>query len=157
MNIQPIGIIHSPWTSLKNMPIQPKGAEGTEGSVELLPEFTEGLTDLAGFSHIYLLYLFHKASRTKMSVIPFLDTVKRGVFSTRSPLRPNHIGLSIVQIVSVEKNIIKVRGIDILDGTPLLDVKPWIEKFDLVLNTRSGWMKGTVDDVAAKRSDSRFI
>ncbi|MFT5697422.1 MAG: tRNA-Thr(GGU) m(6)t(6)A37 methyltransferase TsaA [Desulforhopalus sp.] len=155
--MQPIGTIHSPFTSLQDMPIQPKGAKDSIGTIEIKEEYTEGLLDLEGFSHIYLLYNFHKAARTDLTVTPFMDTTPRGVFSTRSPLRPNHIGLSIVELVGVEKNLIKVRGIDILDGTPLLDIKPYIESFDAVQNSRSGWMKGSADDVANKRSDDRFI
>ena len=155
--MQTIGVIHSPFTNLEDMPIQPKGAKNTTGTIELLPEYTEGLVDLEGFSHIYLLYIFHKAARTSLTVTPFMDTTPRGVFSTRSPLRPNHIGLSIVELVGVEKNLLKVRGIDILNGTPLLDVKPYIESFDAVKNSRSGWMKASVTEVAEKRSDDRFI
>ncbi|PHR24444.1 MAG: tRNA (N6-threonylcarbamoyladenosine(37)-N6)-methyltransferase TrmO [Desulfotalea sp.] len=155
--MQPIGTIRSPFSSLKDMPIQPKGAKGTIGTIEVKKEYMEGLNDLDGFSHIYLLYTFHKAARTDLTVTPFMDTTPRGVFSTRSPLRPNHIGISIVELVSVEKNLITVRGIDILDGTPLLDIKPYIESFDAVQNSRSGWMKGSVDDVEKKRSDDRFI
>lgn len=155
--MQPIGIIRSPFQNLKDMPIQPKGAQETLGTIEVEEEYIEGLNDLDGFSHIYLLYIFHKAARTSLTVTPFMDTTPRGVFSTRSPLRPNHIGLSIVELVGVEKNLVKVRGIDILDGTPLVDIKPYIEAFDGVKNSRSGWMKATADAVAEKRSDSRFI
>ena len=152
-----IGTIHSPFTNLKDMPIQPKGAKDTIGTIELDPEYTEGLVDLEGFSHIYLLYIFHEAARTSLTVTPFMDTTPRGVFSTRSPLRPNHIGLSIVELVGVEKNLVKVRGIDVLDGTPLLDIKPYIASFDAVENSRSGWMKATTEEVASKRSDDRFV
>ena len=120
------------------MPIQPKGAKDTIGTVEIDEKYQEGLQDLDGFSHIYLLYNFHEAARTDLIVTPFMDTTPRGVFSTRSPLRPNHIGLSIVELVGVEKNLIKVRGIDILNGTPLLDIKPYIEHFDSVQDSRSG-------------------
>ena len=155
--MQAIGTIHSPFTSLKDMPIQPKGAKDTIGTIEIKEEYLEGLEDLDGFSHIYLLYNFHMATRTELTVTPFMDTSPRGVFSTRSPLRPNHIGLSIVELIGVEKNLLKVRGIDILDGTPLLDVKPYIESFDAVQDSRSGWMKGSVDEVATKRSDNRFV
>lgn len=155
--MQPIGTIHSPFTSLKDMPIQPKGAKGTIGTIEIKKEYQEGLQDLNGFSHIYLLYNFHEAARTDLIVTPFMDTTPRGVFSTRSPLRPNHIGLSIVELIGVKKNLISVRGIDILDGTPLLDIKPYIEHFDSVQDSRSGWMKGSADAVEKKRSDDRFI
>jgi len=155
--MQPIGIIHSPFTSLQDMPIQPKGAKDTIGTIEVDEKYQNGLQDLGGFSHIYLLYNFHKAERTDLIVTPFMDTTPRGVFSTRSPLRPNHIGLSIVELVGVEKNLIKVRGIDILNGTPLLDIKPYIEQFDAVQNSLSGWMKGSTADVEKKRSDKRFV
>jgi len=152
-----IGTIHSPFNNLKDMPIQPKGAKDTIGTIELDQEYVEGLADLEGFSHIYLLYNFHEAARTSLTVTPFMDTTPRGVFSTRSPLRPNHIGLSIVELVGIEKNLVTVRGIDILEGTPLLDIKPYIASFDAVENSRSGWMKATTDEVAQKRSDDRFV
>lgn len=155
--MQQIGTIHSPFTSLEDMPIQPKGAKDIVGTIEIQQEYMEGLADLNGFSHIYLLYQFHKAARTALTVIPFMDTTPRGVFSTRSPLRPNHIGLSIVELTGVEKNLITVKGIDILDGTPLLDVKPYIAAFDAVKNSRSGWMTASTESVATKRSDDRFV
>lgn len=154
--IQPIGTIHTPFETLEDMPIQPKGAEEVIGTVELAKQYSEGLTDLSGFSHIYLLYEFHMAKRTALTVTPFMDTRPRGVFATRSPLRPNHIGISIVRLIGVEKNIITVQGIDILNGSPLLDIKPYIAAFDAVQQSRSGWMKGSEEDVARKRSDHRF-
>lgn len=154
--MQPIGTIHTPFTTLENMPIQPKGAKNVEGRLELLPNLAEGLKDLEGFSHIYLIYQFHKAIRTELSVIPFMDTEPRGVFSTRSPLRPNHIGLSLVEVVTVHENIVTVRGADVLSGTPLLDIKPFIPAFDQVKEARSGWMTKSESDVCQKRSDDRF-
>jgi len=155
--MQPIGTIHSPFDKLEEMPIQPKGAAGVIGTVELEEQYGAGLADLNGFSHIYLLYLFHKVQRTALTVTPFMDTSPRGVFATRSPLRPNHIGISIVRLLGVEKNIVTVQGIDILDGTPLLDIKPYIAAFDAVQQSCSGWMKGSEDEVAGKRSDRRFV
>ncbi|MGE0084102.1 MAG: tRNA (N6-threonylcarbamoyladenosine(37)-N6)-methyltransferase TrmO [Desulfococcaceae bacterium] len=154
--MEPIGIIHSPFKNLENMPIQPKGAADIEGTVHIDEHYVEGLTDLDGFSHIYLIYLFHKADRTCLTVTPFLDTVERGVFATRSPLRPNHIGISIVQLIKAEGAVLTVKGIDVLDGTPLLDIKPYIENFDAVSKSSSGWMTADKQEVAAKRSDSRF-
>ena len=154
--IQAIGTIHTPFETLEDMPIQPKGAGEVIGTVELEEQYTAGLADLSGFSHIYLLYEFHMAKRTALTVTPFMDTSPRGVFATRSPLRPNHIGISIVRLIGVEKNIITVQGIDILNGSPLLDVKPYIAAFDAVQQSRSGWMKGSEEDVARKRSDHRF-
>ena len=155
--MQSIGTIHTPFNRLEDMPIQPKGAAATIGTVLLEEQYMPGLADLDGFSHIYLLYEFHMARRTELTVIPFMDTRPRGVFATRSPLRPNHIGISIVQLLGVEKNIVTVQGIDILNGTPLLDIKPYIAAFDAVQNSRSGWMQGTDKDVAGKRSDRRFV
>ena len=155
-NIEQIGTIHSPHTTIKDMPIQPKGASGIEGHVLVDEEYAEGLQDIEGFSHIYLLYSFHEAVRTELLVTPFLDKQKRGVFSTRSPLRPNHIGISIVKLKKVEGNKVIVEGVDILDGTPLLDIKPYIENFDSVENSISGWMQAGDKDVSDKRSDSRF-
>lgn len=155
--LQPIGTIHSPYTNLANMPIQPQGAADTAGQVEIFPEYRSGLDDLAGFSHIYLIYLFHKATRTKLSVIPFMDTVRRGVYSTRSPLRPNHLGLSLVRLTGIKDNYLDILGVDILDNTPLIDIKPYIPAFDQVENAQSGWMTHSKEDVARKRSDKRFI
>jgi tRNA-Thr(GGU) m(6)t(6)A37 methyltransferase TsaA len=155
--MQSIGTIHTPFKVLEDMPIQPKGAAETIGTVELEEQYMQGLADLEGFSHIYLLYEFHMARRTELTVIPFMDTQPRGVFATRSPLRPNHIGISIVQLIGVEKNIVTVRGIDILNGSPLLDIKPYIAAFDAVQDSRSGWMQGSDEDVITKRSDRRFV
>ncbi len=155
-NIEQIGTIHSPHTTIKDMPIQPKGASGIEGYVLVDEEYAEGLQDIGGFSHIYLLYSFHEAVRTELLVTPFLDKQKRGVFSTRSPLRPNHIGISIVKLKKIEANKVFVEDVDILDGTPLLDIKPYIENFDAVGNSLSGWMQASDKDVSDKRSDNRF-
>ena len=155
--MQSIGTIHTPFKVLEDMPIQPKGAAETIGTIELEEQYMQGLADLDGFSHIYLLYEFHMAKRTALTVIPFMDTHPRGVFATRSPLRPNHIGISIVQLIGVEKNIVTVRGIDILNGSPLLDIKPYIAAFDAVQDSRSGWMQSSDKDVIDKRSDHRFV
>ncbi len=152
-----IGTIHTPFDTLEDMPIQPNGAEQVIGTVVLEEQYIAGLADLDGFSHIYLLYEFHQAKRTALTVTPFMDTSPRGVFATRSPLRPNHIGISIVRLIGVEKNILTVQGIDILNGSPLLDIKPYIAAFDAVQESQSGWMKGSEEDVARKRSDRRFV
>ena len=154
--METIGIIHSPFTDIDNMPIQPKGAAGIEGTVHLNEVYAEGLKDLNGFSHIYLIYRFHKASRTCLTVIPFLDTVERGVFATRSPLRPNPIGLSIVRLIKIEGAVLTIKDVDVLDGTPLLDIKPYIEHFDAVTKSTSGWMKANIQEISKKRSDNRF-
>ena len=155
-DINSIGIIHSPYKSIENMPIQPRGASEVNGHVIVDKKYVGGLKDLDGFSHIYLLYSFHKATRTEMQVIPFMDEQTRGVFATRSPLRPNHIGISIVNLTRVEDNKIYVKGIDILDETPLLDIKPYIEKYDAVQGCVSGWLQASDEEIRKKRSDERF-
>jgi len=154
--IKPIGIIHSTHYTIEDMPIQSKGATELDGYALVDKKYIDGLHDLEGFSHIYLLYSFHKATRTELLVTPFLDKQTRGVFSTRSPLRPNHIGISIVKLKRVEGNKIVVAGIDILDGTPLLDIKPYIEKFDAVKESTSGWLQANDEEISKKRSDNRF-
>lgn len=152
-----IGIIHSPFTDLENMPIQPVGAGEVMGSAVLSPEFAEGLKDLEGFSHIYLLYFFHRACRSEMRVVPYMDREERGVFATRSPLRPAHLGLSIVELVAVEASLLHLRGVDVLDGTPLLDIKPYIPAFDHREEVRTGWMQRDRASVVRMRSDQRFV
>lgn len=154
--IHQIGTIHSPYKELTGMPIQPIGCTGIIGTIEVDEELQPGLSDLEGFSHIYIFYHFHKATRTELSVIPFMDTKPRGVFSTRSPLRPNHMGMSIVELVKIKENVLTVRGIDVLDNTPLLDIKPYIKAFDLIHESTSGWMKAKQSEVNKKRSDDRF-
>lgn len=152
-----IGVIRSPFKELKNMPIQPVAAPEVEGEVFVDEEYADGLRDLGGFSHIYLIYLFHKAARTELQVLPYLDTVQHGVFATRSPLRPAHIGLSIVELLAVEGNRLQVRGIDVLDGTPLIDVKPYVPQFDCWPEATSGWVKPARHEIQQRRSDDRFV
>lgn len=157
IELEQIGIIRSPFKELAGMPIQPSGAAGIEGTLEVFPEFAKGLKDLHLFSHIYLIYQLHMAKKTELEVVPFMDTESHGIFATRSPLRPSKIGISIVSLLAVEGNILRISDIDVLDGTPLLDVKPYIINFDHRPGASSGWMKGSTEDVAAKRSDSRFL
>ena len=159
LELSPIGVIRTPFTSLEGMPIQPGGAHDVLGRVELRPEFAPGLADLDGFSHVYLLYWFHQCpSGCALSVTPFLDDTPRGLFATRAPRRPNPLGLSLVEVVSVVGNILTVRGADVLDGTPLLDIKPYAPAFDAPLcPVRSGWLEAKNRDVAATRSDDRFV
>ena len=154
--IKPIGVIYSPFKELEKMPIQPKSAAGELGRVVIDDEYLAGLQDLEGFSHIYLLYKFHACRKTKLKVIPFMDVVERGVFATRAPVRPNHIGLSIVRLLEVKGNTLVIEGVDVLDGTPLLDIKPYVAKFDQVTLSRDGWVKAGEEEIAEKRSDSRF-
>jgi tRNA-Thr(GGU) m(6)t(6)A37 methyltransferase TsaA len=152
----PIGIIRSPFKELEGMPIQPAGAAGVKGTAEIFEEFQEGLKDLDGFSHIILLYHFHRSHGFKLSVVPFLDTEPRGLFSTRAPKRPNAIGLSVVQLDKIEGGILYIQNVDILDGTPLLDVKPCVPEFDAPKEVRIGWMQKAVAALSSRKSDDRF-
>jgi len=157
MQINPIGVIHSPYKQIANMPIQPSGARGQIGQIELDPELTEGLADLEGFSHLMVLYHFHQVTKVSLTVTPFLDAAPHGVFATRAPTRPNHIGLSILKLLRIEGNILTVENIDILDGSPLLDIKPYVPKFDLPEEEiQTGWLEESPDDLQATRSDKRF-
>lgn len=157
ITLKPIGIIHSPFHSLSEMPIQPAGSYGEEGILEILPDYVVGLRDLDGFSHLYAIYFFHKAQDWKPLVIPFLDDVERGIFATRAPKRPNPVGLSLLEILSVKENLVRVKNIDILDGTPLLDIKPFVPQFEPAEGIRIGWLESYVNQVNRKRSDQRFI
>lgn len=139
IHYRPIGIIRSDHKKPEEVPIQPVFADGCRGRAEIFSEFAEGLTDLEGFSHIYLIFHLHKAGPMKLRVIPFLDTSERGLFATRAPVRPNPIGLSIVELVSVEGSVLHLNGVDIIDGTPLLDIKPYTARFDCIRDTRNGW------------------
>ena len=152
----PIGVIHTPHTRLEGMPIQPAGAVGVTGSVVVSEEYTYGLKDLDGFSHIILLYHFHASHGYDLDTVPFLDDHPRGVFATRAPRRPNPIGMSVVRLDRVDGNILHVKDIDILDGTPLLDIKPYAEEFNPDGDIRSGWLAGTAGRVANTRADDRF-
>ena len=137
-NMHPIGVIHSPFTQKNQTPIQPTRSQAI-GSVEVYPEFAVGLQDIDGFSHLILLYVFHRSDDYSLLVTPFLDHRERGLFATRYPMRPNPIGLSIVELKIVQENFLTVEGIDVLDGTPLLDIKPYVPDFDVRLETRTGW------------------
>ena len=152
----PIGIIRSPFKEIKGMPIQAKGAEGISGRVEVAEEYEVGLKDLEGFSHIMLIYHFHLSEGYALEVKPFLDDQKRGVFSTRAPRRPNSIGISIVRLVKVEGHVLHVEDVDIVDGTPLLDIKPYIPEFDERKVERTGWFSGKAELVGKMRADERF-
>ena len=153
----PIGIIHSPFKKLDNMPIQPKGAQGAVGKIKMFEEYVAALKDLDGFSHIQLLYHFHRSREWKCEVIPFLDTVPHGLFATRAPKRPNPIGLSVVKLLKIKGRYLHIEGIDVLNSTPLLDIKPYIPIFDQPEKVRIGWLEGNDEGVANQRSDNRFI
>ena len=151
-----IGIIHTPFKDRKGMPIQPIGAKGIKGNIEIFPEFKEGLKDLDGFSHIILIFSFHLSTDYKLLVNPFMEDEIRGVFSTRAPRRPNQIGMSVVKLDNVEDNILHISNVDIVDGTPLLDIKSYIKKIDCVESEKLGWIGEKVDKFQSKISDDRF-
>lgn len=152
-----IGVIRSPFTTREAMPIQPTGARGIAGSIELKEAFVEGLKDLDGFSHLYLLYHFHQSQGYSLTVTPFLDTTPRGLFATRAPKRPNPIGLSVVRLDRIEGSVIHIVDVDVLDGTPLLDLKPYVPKFDTPKeNVRSGWLENSGLKPEDVRADGRF-
>ena len=157
IQFEPIGTIHTPFTDLEGMPIQPVGAKGVAGTIEIFPEFQAGLKDLDGFSHIILLYHFHRNHDYKLQVVPFMDTVKRGLFATRAPKRPNPIGLSTVQLERIENGILHVLNVDILNDTPLLDIKPYVPDFDASVEIRTGWLDEARKTAKTKKSDKRFL
>ncbi len=152
----PIGVIHSPFKKPEGTPIQPTADKDIEGTVEVLPDYEEGLKDIDGFSHIILIYHFHLSKKPKLLVKPFLDNKLRGLFSTRAPSRPNSIGISIVRLVKIEGRKLHVRGVDILDGTPLLDIKPYVPHFDERKVEKIGWLKGKIGEIPGKKADGRF-
>ncbi|UCH22835.1 MAG: tRNA (N6-threonylcarbamoyladenosine(37)-N6)-methyltransferase TrmO [Deltaproteobacteria bacterium] len=153
---QPIGIIHSPYKTPQGVPLQPTGGEGIQAVVEVFPKYVEGLADLEGFSHIFLLYHFHLAGKFSLRLKPFLDDQYHGVFATRAPARPNPIGLSIVRLMRLENDKLYVQDTDIVDQTPLLDIKPYIPEFDVQYATRLGWLEGKLKKLKEARADERF-
>lgn len=153
----PIGMIHSPFKEPKGTPIQSIAAKGIEGTVEIFQEFAGGLKDIDGFSHIMLICHFHLSKEPSLKVKPFLDDQKRGIFSTRAPNRPNPIGISIAQLINVEGNILRVKDLDIVDGTPLLDIKPYIPEFDIRETARIGWLEKNLGKLSTLKDDGRFI
>jgi tRNA-Thr(GGU) m(6)t(6)A37 methyltransferase TsaA len=136
--MRPIGVIHTPFYALDQVPIQ-ASRSSSQGQVEVFREFVDGLEDLAEFSHLYLLYVFHRSAGSALRVQPFLDDQLRGVFATRHPSRPNPIGLSVVELCGRRDNVLDVARIDVLDGTPLLDIKPYVPEFDQPVNVKTGW------------------
>ncbi len=152
-----IGTVRSPHLECEGMPIQPLGARGFRGAIELDPMYEPGLADLTGFSRVIVLYLFHRSTGYSLSVTPFLDTRPRGLFATRAPRRPNPIGLSVLRLTGVEGCRLLVEDVDILDGTPVLDIKPYVPLFDAFPGEASGWFGEACRDPAAVRADRRFV
>ncbi|MCP4568910.1 MAG: tRNA (N6-threonylcarbamoyladenosine(37)-N6)-methyltransferase TrmO [FCB group bacterium] len=156
ITMHPIGYIHTPYTDPKGAPIQPRYGDKVSGTVEILPEYAEGLSDLDGFSHIYLLFHLHLSSEYKLKVTPFLDDQLRGVFATRAPRRPNPIGLSLVRLIKIESNILHIENPDMVDGTPLLDIKPYVSAFEDIGDHRIGWLTGKAGKAGKRKADDRF-
>jgi tRNA-Thr(GGU) m(6)t(6)A37 methyltransferase TsaA len=154
VNLRPIGVIHTPYQQAAGTPVQGAMAAGVAGTVEVSPDYAAGLRDLAGFERIWLVYWFDRANPAEMVVTPYLDTEARGLFATRAPCRPNPIGLSAVRLVRIEENVVHVDGVDMLDGTPLLDIKPYIPAFDAFQAERIGWLAGAGRSEAV--ADGRF-
>jgi len=152
----PIGVIHTPFTDLQGMPIQPTGAVGVKGTVEVHEDFHGGLRDLDGFSHIILLYHLHRSLGFNLHVVPFLDSQPRGLFATRVPRRPNPIGLSVVQLDCIDSGVLHIQNVDVLDGTPLLDIKPYVREFDHPVDIRTGWLEQVQKNASWRQSDGRF-
>jgi tRNA-Thr(GGU) m(6)t(6)A37 methyltransferase TsaA len=149
--VKPIGLIRSEHKKAEDTPIQPVYAEECVGTVEILPEYEEGLTDIEGFSHIILINWLHKSGTCKMLVKPFLEDAEHGVFATRSPCRPNPVGLSIVRLIKRVGLVLSIQGVDILDGTPVLDIKPYSGLFDCFPDARNGWQEVVSSKEAAWR------
>ena len=157
LSFVPIGIIHSPFNDIIGMPIQPTGARGIRGNVDIFCEYAEGLRAIESFSHIFLIYAFPHCPSYQLTVTPFLDTTPRGVFATRAPRRPNAIGLSTVQLIEVKGTTLVIEDVDILDGgTPLLDLKPYVPAFDAYPDASSGWLERSAIRAGSFRSDERF-
>jgi tRNA (adenine37-N6)-methyltransferase len=163
LTLVPIGVVHSENIDPKTTPIQPVCAEGSRGWIEIFPQYVEGLDDVEGFSHLHLIYWLHRmaemaksvAGTSPLKVVPFLDDVPRGVFATRTPVRPNPLGLSIVRLVERRGAELLVEDLDVLDGTPLLDIKPYVEGFDLRVGTRGGWTEHVSSETFLRRGERR--
>jgi len=153
---RPIGIIHSPFKEVTRMPIQPSGALGIKGTVELFREYSAGLKDIDGFSHIILIYHFHLSKGYTLETRPFMEEETHGIFSMRAPARPNPIGISVVRLIRVEDNILHIEDVDVVDGTPLLDIKPYVPDFDWHEAERIGWLSTKSQHARKHKSDNRF-
>jgi tRNA-Thr(GGU) m(6)t(6)A37 methyltransferase TsaA len=156
ISFTPIGRIHTPFHQQEGTPIQAALAGEAGGSVEIFPEYAEGLLDIEGFSHVFLLYAFHCMGPGLLVVKPYLDTTEHGIFATRSPKRPNPIGLSVVRLQSRNGNILQVQGVDMLDGTPLLDIKPYVPALDHFSAEKIGWFQNRIVSGTRVTADNRF-
>lgn len=157
INYSPIGIIRTPYQQVQGMPIQNVNARGIQGRIELNAQYKDGLEDLIGFSHLILIYHFHLINKVNLKPIPFLDGAPHGLFATRAPSRVNPIGLSVVRLISIDDFLITVEDIDVLDNTPILDIKPYIPAFDSVTDASIGWYADRMDKLPQTKADDRFI
>jgi len=153
---KPIGIIHSQFKEQKGTPIQPSAAKDIEGTIEVFPKYEKGLKDIEGFSHIILIYHFHLSKSYSLEVVPFMDNKLHGIFTTRAPSRPNAVGISIVRLIKVEKNILYIKDADIVDGTPLLDIKPFVSEFDNPKIIKKGWLEKNIRKLPQSKDNGRF-
>ena len=156
MRYRAIGTVHSPYKETHGTPIQASAALDVEGTIELLPQYSEGLEDLKGFSHIILIYHFHLSKQCCLKVKPYLDDKLHGVFATRAPSRPNPIGVSVVQLTKIEGNVLHIKDVDIVDGTPLLDIKPYVTEFDVRDVRKQGWLEDKLSNFQQVKDDGRF-
>lgn len=154
--LHPIGVVRSAFIHPADTPIQAAGATGAKGSIEIHPEYAAGLADLAGFSHVIVIYHFHRMTKPQLTVVPFLDTDTHGVFATRAPARPNAIGLSVLRLLEVDGTRLQVEDLDMLDGTPVLDLKPFVPQFDHREGVRIGWFEGKLGALQGRKADERF-
>jgi tRNA-Thr(GGU) m(6)t(6)A37 methyltransferase TsaA len=157
MKLVQIGVIHSPYRNPTGAPIQSSLAGDVEGWVEVFPDYAQALSDLEGFERIWLIYWFDRAASYQPIIIPFMDENKRGLFATRAPSRPNPIGMSCVRLLALEGRRLRIAGVDMTDGTPLLDIKPYVTQFDAHMTARAGWLEGKLHqgDQLVK-ADNRF-
>lgn len=153
---QAIGVLRTPHTSVRGMPIQPVGALGVAGTIEVFEEYRPGLADVGGFSHIMVFYHLHEIKGYELSVTPYLGDVEHGIFATRSPKRPNPIGVSVLKLVACDEASLHVENVDMLDNSPVLDIKPYVPAFDSWRADRIGWFEGVVENAATYGADERF-
>lgn len=153
---QPIGVVRSPFVTFEGMPLQSVAAPDARGQIDIHPSFVPGLGDLDGFSHLHVIAHLHRGAPGGLRVVPFLDDTERGIFATRSPRHPNPIGLSVVRLLAVCGATLEIAGVDLVDGTPVLDIKPYVPAFDVVAAERTGWLERGAPRVHDVRADARF-
>ncbi|WGM88534.1 MAG: tRNA (N6-threonylcarbamoyladenosine(37)-N6)-methyltransferase TrmO [Candidatus Bathyarchaeum tardum] len=153
---KPLGVVYSPFEKPQDVPIQSAAAKGVKGTIQIHQDYINGLKDLDGFSHLILIYHFHLAKPYSLQVKPFLDQKLHGLFSTRAPSRPNPIGISVVRLEKIEKNILHIQDVDIVNKTPLLDIKPYVPSFDQRNTEKIGWLTKNINKLSSTRDDGRF-